>query len=425
MEFLDRWGEWLTPAKGFQPEAWWQIVIVLVLLLASVKCFGGKSDDLDDRNYSPRLWFRWNRSYLVFWFSLALVYGVLAGAFGLTTNVLRFFVILGGAWIVIGLATSFLRERFWAESVAFVAYLVTGLFGLALVEESIRLLEGLRLTVGNFTITAWGILAGIIAFALTLWISLAISRVVEGRVQKVPKLTPSLKVLISKIIRIALIIVAVIIAISSMGVDLSVLTVLGGALGIGLGFGLQKVVSNFVSGVILLLDNSVKPGDVIEIEGVYGWINNLRARYASIITRDGTEHLIPNEDLITQKVVNWSFTDNLVRHKVPIGISYKEDPHRCIALVLEATNSIERVLSAPKPVCLLVGFGDSSVDLELRFWISDPQNGVTNVKSQVLLKVWDTFKANGIEIPFPQRDLHIRSAETIPVSGANPDPDPA
>ena len=186
---------------------------------------------------------------------------------------------------------------------------------------------------------------------------------------------------------------------------------LGGAIGLGLGFGLQKVVSNFISGILLLVDNSIKPGDVIEIDGTYGWINNLRARYASVITRDGTEHLIPNEDLITQRVINWTFTNNLVRMKVPIGVSYDSDPHQCLELVIAAAQSVDRVLLEPTPVCHVLGFGDSSIDLELRFWISDPTNGVANVKSQVLLNIWDTFKENNIEIPYPQSDLHIRSSD--------------
>lgn len=219
-----------------------------------------------------------------------------------------------------------------------------------------------------------------------------------------------------------LILVVGMMALDAMDIDLSALTVMSGAIGLGLGFGLQKVVSNFISGIILLMDNSIKPGGVIEIEGTYGWINNLRARYASVITRDGTEHLIPNEDLITQKVTNWSFTDNLVRQRIPIGVSYGAAPHHCIEIVLEAAHSIERILKEHAPACLLTGFGDSSVDLELRIWIADPANGVANVKSAVLLKVWDSFKANGIEIPFPQRDLHIRSSSVDFVGRYQPDP---
>ena len=173
------------------------------------------------------------------------------------------------------------------------------------------------------------------------------------------------------------------------------------------------MVSNLLSGFILLTDRSIKPGDVIEIEGTYGWINNLRARYVSVITRDGTEHLIPNEDLITQRVINWSHTNDLVRLKMPIGISYKSDVHKAIELVVNTAKTVNRVLADPAPICHLIGFGDSSVNLELRIWINDPVNGVVNVKSQVLLKVWDAFHEDGIQIPYPQRDLHIKSHEAL------------
>jgi small-conductance mechanosensitive channel len=178
---------------------------------------------------------------------------------------------------------------------------------------------------------------------------------------------------------------------------------------LGLGFGLQKIVSNLVCGFILLTDRSVKPGDVIEIGSTYGWINNLNARYVSVITRDGTEHLIPNEDLVTQKVVNWSFTNNLVRVRTPIGISYNSDPHKAIEIIKDVVLKQARILKDPAANVLVTGFGDSSVDLEVRCWIADPVNGVGNIRSALLLAVWDAFKENGIEIPYPQRDLHIRS----------------
>ena len=164
-----------------------------------------------------------------------------------------------------------------------------------------------------------------------------------------------------------------------------------------------------MSGLILLLDRSIKPGDAIEIDGTYGWINSLRARYASVITRDGKEHLIPNEDLITNRVVNWSFSDRNVRVRVPLGISYENEPREAIKLCLEASRSVDRTLQDPEPRCLLTGFGDNSVNLELRFWIDDPSNGVGNVRSAVMLAILDKFKENGIQIPYPQRDVHIKN----------------
>jgi len=162
------------------------------------------------------------------------------------------------------------------------------------------------------------------------------------------------------------------------------------------------------------LDKSIKPGDVIGVGDTYGWIASLGARYVSVVTRDGIEHLIPNEELITQRVQNWSFTTNRVRLKIPVGISYDSDLKRAMALCLEAARAVPRVLAAPEPVCLFTAFGASSLDLELRVWIDDPKNGITSVKSAVLLGIWERFKAAGITLPYPHRDIHIKS---MPATG--------
>ena len=214
-----------------------------------------------------------------------------------------------------------------------------------------------------------------------------------------------------------LVVIAVFMALRSVGIDLTTFAVLTGTIGVGIGFGLQKLVSNFVSGITILLDKSIKPGDVLAVGNTYGRVHSLGARYVSVITRDGTEFLIPNEDLVTQQVVNWSYSTEQVRLKVPIGISYNSDVRRAIALCLESASMVERVLKQPAPVCPLVGFGDNSIHLELRFWIQDPMNGVTNVKSEVLLHVWDRFRANNIEFPFPQRDLHVKTPLEVTVRG--------
>jgi small-conductance mechanosensitive channel len=418
MTFLENWRALLVPSGTFQAQDLWQLLIVIVLFVISSKTLGAKANAVVITRSSPSLWLKRNLCFLALWCAVLVAAGI---CFLTKTDapVFRFFSYLGGIWIIIGLLTSFIPSRFWSKSVAAVCYFFTGMLSLTLVDDSIETLQDLHFTIGTNTLSAWGILSGILAFAFTLWISLAMAKVIETQIKRVPRLSASLKVLIAKIIRIVFILAATAVALSSMGIDLSALTVLGGAIGLGVGFGLQKVVSNFISGILLLVDNSIKPGDVIEIDGTYGWINNLRARYASVITRDGTEHLIPNEDLITQRVINWTFTNNLVRMKVPIGVSYDSDPHQCIALVIDAAQSVERVLSDPNPVCHVLGFGDNSIDLELRFWITDPTNGVANVKSKVLLNIWDTFKANNIEIPYPQRDLHIRSSD-VAISSAVP-----
>jgi small-conductance mechanosensitive channel len=184
------------------------------------------------------------------------------------------------------------------------------------------------------------------------------------------------------------------------------LTVLSGALGVGIGFGLQKVVSNFISGIIILVDQSIKPGDTISLGDTFGWIRELRSRFISVVTRDGREYLIPNEDFITQRVINWSFSDKYVRLDVDFGVSYDSDPHEVTRIAIEAASAVDRVNSTRKaPVCWLTDFGDSSINLKLRFWIADPQEGLTNIRGKVLLALWDAFKENNIKIPYPHRTL--------------------
>ena len=204
---------------------------------------------------------------------------------------------------------------------------------------------------------------------------------------------------------------AILITIGSVGIDLTALAVIGGAVGFGIGFGLQKVFSNLISGVILLMDKSIKPGDVITVENTYGWVNKLGARYVSIITRDGIEHLIPNETLITQPVSSWTHSDSNTRLRIPIGVHYSTDLELAIRLGIEAAQSQPRVLADPTPRCLVKGFGESAIDLEIRFWIKDADSGVSNIKSAVILEAWRLFQEHGIKIPYPQRDLNLKREE--------------
>jgi small-conductance mechanosensitive channel len=182
---------------------------------------------------------------------------------------------------------------------------------------------------------------------------------------------------------------------------------LSGAIGVGLGFGLQKVVSNLVSGIIILLDKSIKPGDVISLGDTFGWIEALGARYVSVVTRDGKEYLIPNEDLITGQVVNWSHSNDFVRLDLHFGTAYHDDPHAVRQIAIDAALSVNRVLQDRKPVCHIINFGNSSVDYVLRFWIKDPIGGLTNIKGDVYLALWDAFQDHNISIPFPQQEIRI------------------
>ncbi|MFZ1991579.1 MAG: mechanosensitive ion channel domain-containing protein, partial [Alphaproteobacteria bacterium] len=246
-----------------------------------------------------------------------------------------------------------------------------------------------------------------VSFVLLLWAAMTAARFVSDRIKTVAQLTPTLQILLGKLTQFVFIALAVVLALQVMGIPLTAFAIFGGAIGLGVGLGLQKAASNVISGFMLLMDKSVKPGDVVSVGDTFGWVTSLGGRYVGVRTRDGIEHLIPNEVFVSHGVENWSYTERAVRLKLPFGISYASDPHAAIAVAIAAAKTIERVLKYPEPTCLLTSFGDSAINLELRIWINDPENGVGNVKSQVFLKLWDGLKASGIPIPFPQHDLHF------------------
>ena len=334
-------------------------------------------------------------------------------AAGSRGDLLRLVESLVLVWVLIRLSSRLVHDERLARVVAVIAWVIAALNIAGLIEPVLHLLDSMALPIGNFRLSVLLVLKGAVTLAAFVWIANTLSRLAEQRVRRFPTLDPAMQVLAAKLVSLTLLGLAVVLALGSIGIDLTAFAVLSGAIGVGIGFGLQKVVSNLVSGVILLLDRSIKPGDVIEIDGTYGWVSSLHARYASVLTRDAKEYLIPNEDLITQRVTNWSFSNNLIRMHVKVGISYRSDPHEAIRLAIEATRDVPRVLAEPAPVCLLVGFGDSTIDLELRFWINDPVNGITNVRSVVMLNMWDLFNQNGIELPHPQRDLTLRNPDAL------------
>lgn len=331
-------------------------------------------------------------------------------------------VSLLAAWIVIGLATRMLHDPFWERVVAVVAWTIAALSIVGLIEPARQALDKIGFDLGGSHLSVLTAVEGLLALAVLVWLANLVGHFLETRLQAASGITPSLQVLFSKIVRAGLIALAIVVVLGTAGVDLTAFAIFSGALGVGLGFGLQKVVSNLISGIILLLDRSIKPGDVIAIDDTYGHINSLRARYVSVITRDGTEFLIPNEDLITQGVENWTYSSTQVRLKIPVGVSYDSDVPRAMALCVESAQAVARVLAVPEPRCLLRGFGDSAVNLELRLWIEDPASGITNVRSDVMLEIWERFHASGIGFPFPQRDLHLR---TVPQEWLRRDGGPA
>ncbi|MFW6323424.1 MAG: mechanosensitive ion channel family protein [Desulfovibrionales bacterium] len=358
--------------------------------------------------------------FLLALFTLSLVI-VGAESIGYPSLLLRPFISLLIAWILIRLVSSIILERFWAKLIAITAWFLAALSIFHLLEPTLKILDSFGVTISEIHLTALTILKATFLLLLLLKISSWAGDLFNHRLKNISDITPSTYVLLSKMFKLLLLVLVILVALSSVGIDLTALAVFSGAVGVGIGFGLQKVASNLISGFILLLDRSIKPGDVIQIGDVYGWISNLQARFVSVVTRDGTEYLIPNEDLITQQVINWSYSNKKIRIKLPIGISYSSDPRLARSLILEATEGLDRVLADPRPVCLMTGFGDSSVDLELRFWINDPEEGLTNIQSEILFRVWDKFQENGISIPFPQRDVHLDiqpSSGPLIISGA-------
>ncbi|WP_417317036.1 mechanosensitive ion channel family protein [Emcibacter sp.] len=326
------------------------------------------------------------------------------------TGVMRVAISLLSAWILIRLATNLIKTREIARLVRIFVWILVALNIVGWLDPVMAMMDQTRFALGEAEISVLGFIVGILTLLILVWVGNLLANLMENWLRRVPTVTPSARVLLGKVSRILLVTLAFLIALSSVGIDLTALAVFGGAIGVGLGFGLQKVVSNFISGVILLLDRSIKPGDVIEVSGTYGRIDKLAARYTSVISRDGREHLVPNEDMITQPVINWTYTNSEVRRHLPVGISYGSNLDRAIEILLEAADETPRVLKAPAPRVLIKGFGDSSIDLELRAWIADSEHGVTNVASDVYYLIWKKFQEDdSVEMPFPQRDVHIVS----------------
>jgi small-conductance mechanosensitive channel len=329
---------------------------------------------------------------------------------------IRLFLSLVLAWVVIRLSTSQMRNRTLARIVTVAIWSVAALDILHLLLPLMALLDSIDLTISNVHLTLLSIIEGILILVVLFWLSKKISVLFEHWIKTVEHITPSVQVLLYKLLTLALFTLVIVGVLYYLGINLTAFAIFSGALGLGVGFGLQKILANLISGLIILADKSIKPGDVIQLGDTHGWINYLGGRYVSVVTRDATEYLIPNEDLITTQVINWSYSNNLVRLKIPVGIAYGSDLKQAMELMLAAAAAVPRILADPQPVCLLLGFGDNSVDFQLRVWIHDPQAGVTNVKSQVLLGVWESFQQHGIELPFPQRVLHHKSVPGLEVA---------
>jgi len=275
-------------------------------------------------------------------------------------------------------------------------------------------LDSIAFTAGKQRISFQIVLQGLASLAVSLAISLWVARVVEERVLATERVELSMRVVIAKLVRAGAFLLAILVALPLVGIDITALSVFGGALGVGLGFGLQKIASNYVSGYIILLDRSVRIGDLVTVDGRHGVVKAIESRYTVIRSLDGTESIIPNETLITQSVTNHSYTDRKVLVKVKVAVGYGSDVDRVFALLLDAARRQPRVLADPAPGVWIVALGDNGIEVEMGAWISDPDQGQMALRGAILKEVLETFRAEGIEIPFPQRDIRLVGPAPLP-----------
>ena len=343
-------------------------------------------------------------------------------ALGTPAQVVNVTVQLGALLLLIRVVVYLLRVSMGARArlkglgtaISFVAWAFLSLHLLGWGEAVIGLLDGIGINAGQTRISVWSVMKLLVTVSLFVVVAMWIARWFERRVLKLDALAPNMRIGIAKFTQAFLVGLSVLVGLNAAGLDLTTLNVLTGAVGIGLGFGLQSIAANFVSGFVLLMDRSIKPGDVISFTGTtgtttegFGWVKELHGRYVVVLDRDGVSTLVPNQHLITNPVINWSYSDPRVRLKLPIRVSYKGDPELAMRLMLEATIGHPRIIRDPAPVARLMAFGDCGIELELRFWIPDPQAGVNNVRSDVNRAIWRLFAEHGIVIPVAQREVRV------------------
>jgi small-conductance mechanosensitive channel len=413
---ISRWLGWMrefaeSPAVLESLALQLALVGLLFLLAWGIRTLTRAATDRLAERYLRSAWIRLELSRLAtlaYAWLLLVIAARIGDKFGLDLKLVGIAATLTALWIVLRGSTLLLRDAMMARLVAVAAWVIAALDITGLLAPTAAALDSAAITIGTLRLSLLLVAKAVLIIGFLLWIALALTRVIGARIEHLAGLSPSVQTLTRNLLKIALVFLALLIGLNAVGIDLTAFTVFSGAIGVGLGFGLQKIVSNFVSGIILLSERSIKPGDVIEVGHTYGYVTSLGARYTSVRGRDGKEYLIPNETLITNEVINWTYTSHLVRLDLVFGVAYGTDLRLVRRLAIEAAQATGRVLEAPPAVCHVTEFADSSINLVLRFWIEDPANGVANVKGDVFLALWDKFVEHHIEVPSPQRDIRIR-----------------
>ncbi|MDP5151662.1 mechanosensitive ion channel family protein [Rheinheimera baltica] len=418
---------WQTLVTQIQQATFWYqlLAIALCLMLALLvnRLLGQRLSDSGGQGLRHVALRSSHRILLPFSMAALLAIGsAVLQAFALPKQLVAAFIPIALALGIIRLLVYMLRKAFLSSPlvktaepvIAVIIWLLVVLHLADLLTPMLEIMDALAFNLGDSRLSLLGAikltLVVILAFTIALWLA----ELLNQQLKRAKHVSPSMQVGFSKFSKFLLITIAFLIALNAVGINLSSLAVFGGALGVGLGFGLQRIASNFISGFILVLDRSVKPGDVISVGENFGWVHELKARYVVVRNREGVDTLIPNENLITSEVINWSYEDRNVRVKILVQVSYEDNPEQAMALMLQCANKSSRVLTTPEPTVMLKNFADSGIELELRVWIADPEYGADTVKSDINVAIWRAFKQANITIPYPQRDLHIKSGLSLP-----------
>jgi len=405
-----------------QADFWWQLLVLFVAVVCAlmvqrgmnqivIQLKGDESSPLRNAslNSIKRIQFPFTMLMVTLIAQPILTY------LGLTTHLLIMATPLLLSLAAIRILIYMLRKGFsrgplvkaWESVISTTIWLMVALHLVGWLPGVVSALDGVAFNFGTSRLSLLLVIKLTLTIAFFWMVAQSLTNWIEQRVKQSEHFSGSAQVALAKLSKFFLFAIAIFIALDAAGIDLTTLTVFSGAVGVGIGFGLQRISSNFISGFILLFDRSIKPGDVISVRDKFGWVQELRARYIVVRDRDGVETLIPNENLVTSEVINWSYTDPNIRMKIRVQVSYNDDPEEAMALMLECANASPRVQHDPVPLTRLVDFGDNGIVLELRVWIIDPEKGMGGVRSEINVAIWRAFKKAGITIPYPQRDVHI------------------
>jgi len=356
---------------------------------------------------------------LILWVWLTMATALLRRWTSVPTDVLHVASLLVAALTVIRMGVFVLRHSFspggklkaWESVLTTTIWSIVALHILGWLPTVIDALDDYGVTLGKTRISVYTVVSFVLSIALLLLLALWFANLIHNRLMRSNALDVSMKVALSKLSKFVLLSLAVITAIIKSGIDLTALALFGGALGVGIGLGMQRIVSNFLSGFVLIFEESIRPGDVIAVGETYGRVVAMHARHVVIHTRDGVDILVPNESLLTSDIISWSYGDDRnLRIKLPIQISYQDDPDRTLALLESVARAHPRILREPAAAAYVTGFGENGINLELRAWINDPEEGIGRIRSDLYRAMWRELKAAGITIPFPQRDLRVTNA---------------